>query len=424
MTPRRAAVLSVGDELVLGSALDTNGREVAAALRDAGLDCAEHRTVGDDMPALVAALRELAAAHAVLVVTGGLGPTEDDLTREAVNALSDAGAPMTEDAQGRADLERWFAGRGRAMAPNNLRQALRPRSARTLRNANGTAPGFACAIGACTVFCLPGPPREMLPMLHEQVVPAVRAPGAPAIVRASVGTFGIGESDLAHRLGNLMERGREPGIGTTASGSVVSIHATARGADAAARAQAALAECAQRVVPYAFGPPEAGIAAASLESLRAAGATLAVAESCTGGLVGSMLTAVAGASDCFLGGWISYANAMKERELGVPAATLATAGAVSRETALAMAQGAAARAGATHALAITGIAGPGGATEGKPVGTVWIALHDARTGAGRARRFEFPGPREVVRDRASKAALQMLRWHLRGEDAPIIWERA
>ena len=167
-----------------------------------------------------------------------------------------------------------------------------------------------------------------------------------------------------------------------------------------------------------------GLATETLTACRSRGETLAVAESCTGGLIAALLTEIPGSSAVFTHGFITYANAAKIALLGVAEATLATHGAVSRETAMAMAEGALRTSGAEIALASTGIAGPGGATEGKPVGTVWIALHDARTGAGRARRFEFPGPREVVRDRASKAALQMLRWHLRGEDAPIIWERA
>ncbi len=420
----RVAILAVGDELILGTALDTNSRAVAEAMRDAGLDPVEHRTVPDRMEPLVEALRALAERAQVLVVTGGLGPTDDDLVRDAVNSLTDAGAAQVEDAAARADLDAWFVQRGRAMAAINLRQAMRPRSARTLRNTNGTAPGLACTIGQCRVFCLPGPPREMLPMLAEHVLPAVRPPGAPPLVRCSAATFGIGESNLAERLGNRMARDREPSVGTTASGSIVSIHAVARGADAAARAERELRECEALAAPYGYGAHESSLAAAALDALRGAGATLAVAESCTGGLIGAMLTGVAGSSDCFLGGWISYANAMKERELGVPAALLGAHGAVSSEVAGAMARGACQRAGATLALSVTGIAGPGGATADKPVGTVWIGIFDARTGAATARCFDFPGPRDIVRDRAAKSALQLLRWHLLGVDAPIIWERA
>ena len=423
MTAPRAAILSVGDELVLGTTLDTNSRTLSAALREAGLDVVEHRTVADDRAAIAAAMRALASSVDVLISTGGLGPTDDDLTRDALNDLTDAGAPQVEDAVARTDLDAWFAGRGRPRAAINLRQALRPKSARIVRNLGGTAPGLAATLGACRVFCLPGPPREMIPMFESDVLPAVRPAGAPAIAKRTLGTFGIGESALAERLGTRMTRGREPAVGTTASGSVVSIQVVARGADAAARADAEMAACAGDASPYAFGSEDSTLASALLEECRAHGRTLAVAESCTGGIVGGMLTAVAGSSDVFLGGWITYSNEMKSAQLGVDPQVIARHGAVSRETVLAMAAGACAHSGATLAVSISGVAGPGGGSAEKPVGTVWIAVHDAVSCTGRARRFEYPGMRDIVRDRTAKTALQMVRWMLRGEDAAILWER-
>lgn len=424
MNAPRAAVLSIGDELVLGTTLDTNGRTVSEALREAGLDVVEHRTVRDDRAAIAAAMRDLAASCDVLVSTGGLGPTDDDLTRDALNDLCDGGAPMVEDPQSRADLEAWFAGRGRAMAAINLRQAMRPRGARAIRNPGGTAPGLAARIGACRTWCLPGPPREMVPMLEGDVLPAVRPAGAPALAKCTVGTYGLGESSLAERLGARMARDREPAVGTTASGSIVSIQVVARGPDAPRRAAEEAEACASIAAPYAFGTDGASLASALLDECRARRRTVTVAESCTGGLIGGMLTAVSGSSDCFPGGWITYSNALKTSEVGVAPEVLARHGAVSAETVASMAAGASTRAGATLGIAVSGIAGPGGAVEGKPVGTVWIAVHDAATGETRVRRFEFPGPRDIVRDRAAKAALQLARWTLRGEDAPLIWERA
>jgi molybdenum cofactor synthesis domain-containing protein len=201
----RAAILSVGDELVLGTTLDTNSRTLSSALREAGLDVVEHRTVADDQAAIAAAMRALASSVDILVSTGGLGPTDDDLTRDALNDLTDAGGPQVEDAVARTDLDAWFAGRGRTMAANNLRQALRPKSARIVRNLGGTAPGLAATLGTCRVFCLPGPPREMIPMFESDVLPAVRPAGAPAIAKRTLGTFGIGESALAERLGVVMD---------------------------------------------------------------------------------------------------------------------------------------------------------------------------------------------------------------------------
>jgi nicotinamide-nucleotide amidase len=282
MNAPRAAVLSIGDELVLGTTLDTNGRTVSEALREAGLDVVEHRTVRDDRAAIAAAMRDLAASCDVLVSTGGLGPTDDDLTRDALNDLCDGGAPMVEDPQSRADLEAWFAGRGRAMAAINLRQAMRPRGARAIRNPGGTAPGLAARIGACRTWCLPGPPREMVPMLEGDVLPAVRPAGAPALAKCTVGTYGLGESSLAERLGVRMARDREPAVGTTASGSIVSIQVVARGPDAPRRAAEEAEACASIAAPYAFGTDGASLASALLDECRARRRTVTVAESCTG----------------------------------------------------------------------------------------------------------------------------------------------
>lgn len=421
--PPTACILSIGDELVLGTTLDTNGRTVSIALREAGIDVIEHRTVRDDRAAIVDAFLALASHGSVIISTGGLGPTDDDLTRDALNQIIDDDAPQVEDAVARTDLEAWFAGRGRTMVAINLRQAMRPRSAQIIRNMEGTAPGLAATIGACRVYCLPGPPREMIPMLELEVLPAIRPAGAPMIAKRTLGSFGIGESALAEMLGARMTRGREPAVGTTASGSVVSIQVVARGADAAARADANIADCMSAVAPYGFGSVDASVASALLNECRLHGRKLAVAESCTGGLIGSMLTAVSGSSDVFLGGWITYSNAMKEAQLGVDPSLIARHGAVSRETVMAMAEGACKRSGATLAISVSGVAGPQGGSPDKPVGTVWIGLHDAALGT-RARRFEFPGPRDIVRDRAAKTALQLARWLLRGEDAPILWERA
>jgi nicotinamide-nucleotide amidase len=420
-----AAVLGVGDELVLGTTLDTNSQLVSRALRDAGYSAAQHRTVADDLDAIARALRELCAEHDVVVVTGGLGPTDDDLTRDALNEVLDEGAPMLEDAERRRELRAWFEGRGRAMPAINARQAMRPRSARTLPNANGTAPGLAATLGRARVYCLPGPPREMEPMLREFVLPEVAVRGLPPVVRRAVLTFGLGESSVAELLGARMARGRQPAVGTTASQSIVSVQVVAHGGRGPAEAAATeAAECAALLAPYAFGMDDDTLAGALLRAASARGATLAVAESCTAGLVGAAIGAVPGASAHFLGGWITYSNEMKQRELGVPTDVLHAHGAVSAACAQAMAVGAAERAGATLALAITGVAGPDGGSTDKPVGTVFIAVHRRDASASDVRRFHFPGARDVVRDRASKAAMQMARWFLLGERASMLWEQS
>jgi nicotinamide-nucleotide amidase len=419
---RRIATLSVGDELALGQVVDTNAAWLGERIASCGGLRDEHRLVTDDRAAIARAIRELSAGRSALVVTGGLGPTLDDLTREGLNAALDPAEPsLVPDAEARADLDRWFAGRGRPMSELNLRQAMRPRGARCLGNPHGTAPGLAAELDGCRIWCLPGPPREMEPMFEAEVAPALAGAGR-AVARRSVLSFGLGESALAERLGPLMDRGRTPSVGTTASGSIVTARIRAEGEPAAA---AAAADGTVRLVeqawsPYAFGR-EGTLADALATELLARRVSVAVAESCTGGSLGGMLTAVPGSSAWFPGGTIAYANEVKVRELAVPAETIARDGAVSHPVALAMASGARARFGATYALSITGVAGPSGGSDAKPVGLVWIGL--AGPDGAAARAFRFPGDRAAVRDRSAKSAIQWLRLHLLGHpDAPLIWE--
>jgi nicotinamide-nucleotide amidase len=430
----RAATLSIGDELALGQIDDTNARWLADRLAELGLYRDEHRTVADDVDAIERAMRELAAGgpRDVLVVTGGLGPTADDLTRDALNRCCDHGAPMVEDPLARADLDRWFRGRGRAMPTSNLVQALRPQSAVCLRNPNGTAPGLAASIehagGRSTrIFCLPGPPREMQPMFVADVEPHVRSVArGRAMPTVAVHSFGQGESTLAERLGPLMDRTHDPSIGTTASRSIVTARIRTSGAPDEARAKidAAARLVEERWAPYAYARDGRSLASVVVELLRERRATLAVAESCTGGLVGSMITEVAGSSDVFLGGGIVYANQLKTRFARVDPSLLEQHGAVSEEVAAALALGIRSEVGATWGIGITGIAGPGGGTATKPVGTVFIG----RSGPDgtQVRRFQMPGERDIVRDRSAKSALQWLRFALLGVEAPFLWgvERA
>jgi nicotinamide-nucleotide amidase len=418
----RVATLSVGDELVLGQIVDTNAAWLGDRLAACGRFRDEHRLVADDRAAIARAIRELSAGRSHLIVTGGLGPTLDDLTREGLNAAIDASdPPLVADEVARGDLDRWFAGRGRSMPEINLRQAMRPSSARCLRNPNGTAPGLAAELDGCRIWCLPGPPREMEPMFEAEVAPALAGSGR-AVVRRAVLSFGLGESALAERLGPLMDRDRSPSVGTTASGSIVTARIRAEGepesATATADATARLVETAWE--PYAFGR-DGTIAEALARELSRSSATVAVAESCTGGSLGGMLTSVAGSSAWFPGGIIAYANDVKIRELSVPAATIDRAGAVSDAVAVAMAAGVRTRFAATYGVGITGIAGPGGGSDAKPVGLVWIGL--AGPDGSRARAFRFPGDRATVRDRAAKSAIQWLRFRLLGrDDLPLIWD--
>jgi nicotinamide-nucleotide amidase len=426
-----AAVLAVGDELILGQTIDTNSKWLSARLAELGVRVVEHATVPDDEDALAAAMARLARSVPLLIVTGGLGPTADDLTRAALARVM--GEPLVEDPELWRQITAFFAARSAAASANNRLQALRPPSAAGLRNPNGTAPGlFAPASGgtACDVFCLPGPPPEMRPMFEGEVLPRLRPTGGRVVRTLALHTFGVGESVIAEKLGPLMDRARNPLVGTTASEGVVSCRLRYEGPGS--RADDAMRET-ERAVRAALGPivfagEGESLAASALSLLRAAGQRLVVVESCTGGLLGSLITEVAGSSDVFVGGWITYSNELKRACVGVPGPTLDTRGAVSEETARAMALGAleaesrrvrevGGMAAADHALAITGVAGPGGGTAEKPVGTVWIC-RASRTGADApevdARRFLFTGDRQAIRRRSAMTALAMLRMRLLG----------
>lgn len=417
----KAAILSIGDELMLGQTQDTNARWLAGRLADRGVPCVQFRVVPDDLAAQAAALRELAAAAKVVIVTGGLGPTDDDLTREALRmAMGDAN-PLVLDAPSLEALDRWFTHRGRSMPDINRRQAMRPSGAECLRNDFGTAPGLRGTVGGSTIVCLPGPPREMEPMFDQFVLPLLPK---QAMTTGVVHAFGQGESFLAERLGDRMHRERNPLVGTTASGSVVS--ARVRGRDAAAEPAAMQAELAAIEAlwkPFAFGRGTTTLAGALGAALRERGLTMALAESCTGGLAGSLVTAESGSSAWFLGGLMTYANEAKRDLCGVPEALIAEHGAVSAPVAAALARGVRERLRADWAASITGVAGPNGGSDAKPVGTVYIGV--SGPGFESVRRFRYPGERAIVRDRAAKTALALLRLAVAEREhfgATFIWE--
>lgn len=427
-----AAILSIGDELARGEAVDTNSAWVAQRLVERGVRVIEHRTLPDDLSAIAAAFGELAARVELIISTGGLGPTDDDLTRPALAAA--LGESLAEDAGALARLEQRFARSNRALLPANRVQAQRPESGRCLDNDHGTAPGLAATLRSagrtCDVFCLPGPPNEMAPMFERAVAPALRPPAGRVIVTRELHEFGLPESAIPALLGGLMERGRNPGVGTAARTSYVTCKIRFEGP--AADAAPALDE-AERTVrgalgPYVFADGAGTLAGAVLATLRERGETLVTAESCTGGLIAAALTDIAGSSDVYVGGVVTYSNELKSALLGVPASVIAEHGAVSEPVARLMAEGALARAReagrpATRALAVTGVAGPGGGTADKPVGTVWIA-HAHQGARTDAMLFRFPGDRAVVRDRTMHAALGMLRLGVLGfGEHKLLWQK-
>lgn len=405
----QAIILASGDELALGQNVDTNSAWLSARLAEFGILTRRHVTVGDELGDLVAVLREACAAAELVILTGGMGPTADDLTREALARVLDA--PLEEHAPSLARIQDYFIRMGRPMPAANRVQALCPRGAVMLDNDWGTAPGLRARVGRAEFFAFAGVPREMRGLFEHYVAPFVRAAAGRVILTAAVRTVGMGEALVGERLGALMRRDRMPVVGTNASGGVVTVRIRSEAADEAT-ARAALDETVRaveaRLGDCVFGQGAISLAGAVLKDLRARGATLAVAESCTGGLVAKWLTDEPGASAVFKGGWIVYANELKSSALGVPEDLLIREGAVSEAVARALAAGARARASADYALALTGIAGPDGGTPEKPVGTVWIALATP-DGHVAANLCHFAGGREIVRERAANAALNLLR---------------
>jgi len=402
-----AIVLAVGDELTAGQTVDTNSAYLSRRLRELGIATSAHVTVGDDRAAVAAALGDAAGRAELVIVTGGLGPTADDITRDG---LADAmGVALAPHEPSLRRIEEFFRLRGRQMVAANRVQAMLPGGAEAMDNCCGTAPGIAARLGGAAVFVLPGVPHEMREMFERHVAP--RLPAAPGTIACrTLHAFGAGESDIGAKIADLMRRGANPAVGTTVCAGVISVRIAARAADAAEAARladAAAAEVRRRLGELLFAQDDDTLAAAAGTLLRARGQTLATAESCTGGAIGELVTAVAGASDYYLGGVVSYANAAKRDLLGVSEELLVENGAVSEPVAAAMAEGCRRRFGADWALAVTGIAGPAGGSAEKPVGLVYIALSGAE--GTQVQRHVFPGDRATVRSRSAMAALNMLR---------------
>lgn len=416
-----AALVSVGDELLLGETVDTNaawlGRELAAM----GIPVVAGFTVPDDGEGIRKALTEAISLASLVVVTGGLGPTRDDLTLASV--AEHLGRALSEDPGLLAALEERFRARGLSpLPPSNRSQALVPEGAEAMPNPLGTAPGILFDLAeAGLVVLLPGVPSEMKAIFAASVAPAVRsrfagrlAPVAHRMIR----TTGIAESVLADRLDPLLDDLPE-GVSVAFLPDVVGVdlRLTARGFEDPAEAEEALSDLAHRlgdvVGPFRFESVTGDLAQALGDRLVDLGLTVAVAESCTGGLIAKRLTDVPGASRYFLGGVAAYSNGAKGILAGVDPALTEEIGAVSSEVAVALADGVRARLSADAGIGVTGIAGPGGGTEDKPVGTVWFAASlGART---EVRREVFSGDRDMVRHRAAQAAMALL-LRLLGED--------
>lgn len=410
-----AEILCIGTELLLGNITNGNARWLAEQLAALGLPHHRQTVVGDNRERLMAAVREAAGRCRVLITTGGLGPTPDDLTTEALAAAFDT--PLVEHPEIWAEIQARLRARGRVCSPSNRQQAFLPAGAQVLPNPTGTAPGMIWTpMAGFTVLTFPGVPSEMEAMWRATAAPWLRAAGLAEGVFASrmLRFWGVSESALAEQMADLLEN-ENPTLAPYAGAGEVKLRLTARaGSDREAQALLAPleAEIRSRTGTACFGVDDDTLASVVLEQLRQRGETLAVAESCTGGGLGAALAAVPGASDVFLGGVIAYANAVKQELLGVPAALLASHGAVSDPVALAMAEGARRATGASWAIAVTGIAGPGGGTVEKPVGLVHIAVAGPDGSSSEAVRFGSSRRRTWIQTLTAGEALQRLRSRL------------
>jgi len=487
-----AIIISIGDELVLGQTIDTNSAWLSAQLATVGCDVSMHLTVRDDQKAIEQAIWDSAHRCEFLIISGGIGPTEDDLTRQALAAVM--GVELKLNEAWLSKLHEFFKARDREMPETNRIQAMIPEGASIIQNTAGTAAGIDVELGTrlkkpkdegpkvsdeymermfgeedfarrrelaamlkltqedlylrrlrlshrkppTRVFVTPGVPKEMRIMFERSILPIIREKSGGAVILArSLHTFGLGESWVAEKLGELMKRDRNPVVGTTVANGIVSVRIGAR-FDSMDRASAALEETdaliRERLGDIIFGHEDQTLQEVLAGLLTAAKKTVTAAESCTGGLLAKMLTDIPGSSSFFKQGWVTYSNEAKRDRLGVSENLLNTYGAVSEPVVDAMAKNARRLAKSDFALAISGVAGLTGGTAAKPVGTVCIALAfpSVSTGVGRTegrarydesatllRTFNFPGDREMIRDRAAKMALTMLRFHLLGKPMPF-----
>lgn len=416
----RCEIISVGTELLMGQTTNTNARDIAKELLSLGIGVYYQTVVGDNEQRL-AEVFELALQRSDLIIlTGGLGPTDDDLTREAVARV--LGLPLEKSLLWEQKLQEFFSRFKRPMAEINLRQAMVPRGGKVLINDRGTAPGILLEEKGKIIILLPGPPREALPMFREQVIPFLReklsGEGELAVLRSKVlRIIGLGESVMAEMIQEHLKNQGNPTIAPLAKGAEVHLRLTARGEtekEAESLLNAKAEEIKKVLGDYIYGEDEEELELAVARLLWQSGKTIALAESCTGGMLSHRLTNIPDSSRYMLAGLVTYSNEAKSEILGVDPALIASAGAVSSQVAEAMAKGARRLCRADIGVGITGIAGPGGGTAQKPVGLTYIALESQDFKI--CKRFEFWGERLDIKLRATQSALYLLYQYLRGKN--------
>ena len=430
----RAEIIAAGAELTSGQRVDTNSAWLASALGELGIISAFHTTISDEMPDNVAALASACQRVDLILMTGGLGPTQDDITRDALAAVS--GSKLVLDPPSLVSICQLFAKR-RAIEtdPENVVEALQekfpdlvarnkiqamfPTGAEVLPNRVGSAPGIWMKVGRAMIACMPGVPSEMKIMFGEQVLPRLAAMGlAQKVTRIrKINMFGRGESEIEADALDLTARGRIPEVGITAHEATISFRIFARGETpeiADSIAQPTVDSIYTRFADLIIGENDQEIEHAVFAELLSQKKSLACAESCTGGLIAHKITQLSGVSQSFMGGVVTYSNQAKTDFLGVPQELLAKHGAVSSEVAAAMAEGARQKFGVDIAISTTGVAGPTGGTSEKPVGLVWLGLATADGVKTKALQLGQEQPRVVIQERAAKHALNWVRLHLKG----------
>lgn len=407
----KAEILAVGTELLMGQIVNTNAQYISSKLPDAGVGVYYHSVVGDNPERLKESLKLALGRCDIVITTGGLGPTQDDLTKETIADV--LGRKLVLHEESLKDIKNYFYKLGRKMSLNNEKQAYMPENSIILKNNNGTAPGCIIEDGEKVVVMLPGPPAEMKPMFDDSVMPYFKRKSTFSIESRFLRVFGIGESAMETAIIDLINGQTNPTIATYAKEGEVTLRVSAKtsaGEDAAVILQPVVNEIKKRAGDCLYSDEDKTLDLVAAELLLQKNITISAAESCTGGLISETLTNIPGISEVFIGGAVTYSNESKMEFLGVKEQTLQAYGAVSRETASEMAEGIRKRMKTDIGISVTGIAGPGGGTESKPVGLVYIGL--AAEEGTITKELRLLGNRKKIRTITSLHVFDMIRRHV------------
>ncbi|MBO6007442.1 MAG: competence/damage-inducible protein A [Lachnospiraceae bacterium] len=404
-----AEIICVGTELLLGNIVNTNAAFISERISRLGISCFNQCVVGDNMDRCLAQLKESSSRSDIIILSGGLGPTEDDMTKEAVAKFNRL--PLVEDKKSRKAIEEYFAKRNTLPTENNWKQALLPKGAKAVPNANGTAPGIILETKNCTYILLPGPPFELEPMFEKQIMPYLASLQSGVLYSKTVKIVGVGESRAETMIMDMIDAQTNPTIATYAKTGEVHIRVTSYASDK--KEAAKLVKPVEKELKKRFGSSiyttdeKVTLERAVMDLLVSASMTLSTVESCTGGLISSRIVSESGASEILKCGFVTYSNESKSKLVGVKKSTLDKYGAVSEQTASEMAKGGAKASGSDVCISVTGIAGPDGGTKEKPVGLVYIGC--CVKGKVTVKEFRFSGNRNKIRNLSATNALILAR---------------